>query len=150
MQLIDVRDAHLLRDGTSARKCRRHVLYRRPFPSADPGRVNAMGIVAETDLAACDDFYPGWEEMFKKIGRERGFSQPNRAQFDAMRSPHGAFLIGSPETVVDRILAADKALGGISRLTFQMSTASLSTEAVQRSITLLGQKVAPAVRAALA
>ena len=111
--------------------------------------VHAMGFVAETDVAARDAFYPGWEEMLKKIGRERGFSQPNRAQFDAMCSPHGAFLIGSPETVVARVLAADKALGGISRLTFQMSTARMATEAMQQSITLLGQKVAPAVRAAL-
>ena len=42
-----------------------------------------------------------------------------------MCSPAGAFLIGDPETVADKVLAASEALGGISRLTLQMSSASL-------------------------
>jgi hypothetical protein len=42
MQLVNVCNAHLLRDGTSARKCRRNVLYCRQFPSAYLGRVNAI------------------------------------------------------------------------------------------------------------
>ena len=87
--------------------------------------------------------------MFTEIGRERGWSSATRAQFDAMRGPHGAFLIGSPQTVVDKILAANEAIGGISRLTFQMSSAMLETEAMQRSIRLLGTEVAPAIRQAL-
>jgi hypothetical protein len=45
-----------------------------------------------------------------------------------------------------KILAASKALGGISRLTFQMSSAMLETEAMQRSIELLGTDVAPVVK----
>jgi hypothetical protein len=51
--------------------------------------------------------------------------------------------------VRDKVLAANDALGGISRVTFQMSSAMLETEAMQRSITLLGTEVAPAVKAAL-
>lgn len=66
-----------------------------------------------------------------------------------MRGPHGAFLICNPRTVREKILAADKALGGISRLTFQMSSAMLETQAMQRSIELLGTEVAPAIRAEL-
>jgi alkanesulfonate monooxygenase SsuD/methylene tetrahydromethanopterin reductase-like flavin-dependent oxidoreductase (luciferase family) len=87
--------------------------------------------------------------MFTEIGRERGWSTATRAQFEAMRGPGGAFLIGSPETVRDKVLAADRALGGISRLTFQMSSAMLETKAMQRSIEWLGTEVAPAVKAAL-
>jgi alkanesulfonate monooxygenase SsuD/methylene tetrahydromethanopterin reductase-like flavin-dependent oxidoreductase (luciferase family) len=78
--------------------------------------------------SAGDAFFPGWAYMFTEIGRERGWSTATRAQFDAMRGPHGAFLIGSPQTVRDKIIAADKALGGISRITFQMSSAMLETE----------------------
>ncbi len=59
----------------------------------------------------------------------------------------GAFLIGSVKTVQEKILSADRALGGIARLTFQMSSAMLETEAMQRSITLLGTEVAPAIKA---
>ena len=111
--------------------------------------IHAMGFVGDTDDAAADAFFPGWAYMTTEIGRERGWSTATRAQFDAMRSPRGAFLIGDPQTVRDKILAANEALGGISRLTFQMSSAMLETAAMQRSIELLGSEVAPAVKAAL-
>jgi hypothetical protein len=65
-----------------------------------------------------------------------------------MAGPHGAFLIGAPTTVAEKMLRASKVLGGISRITFQMSTASLETVAMKRSIELLGAEVAPIVRAA--
>lgn len=112
--------------------------------------VHAMGFVAETDAAARDAFFPGWSHLTGTVGRERGWSPPTRAQFDAMAGPEGAFLVGGPETVAAKMLQADKALGGISRITFQMSTASLETAAMQRSIELLGVEVAPVVRAARA
>ena len=110
--------------------------------------VHAMGFVADTDAAARDAFFPGWAHMFTEIGRERGWSRPTRAQFDAMSGPQGAFLIGSPDTVMAKIRGADKALGGLSRITFQMSSAMLETAAMQRSIALLGTAVAPKIRAA--
>lgn len=109
--------------------------------------IHAMGFIGDSDQSARDAFFPGWAHMFSGIGRERGWSVPTRTQFDAMCGPHGAFLIGNPETVRDKILAMDEALDGISRLTFQMSSAMLETEAMQRSIELLGTEVAPMVRA---
>lgn len=112
--------------------------------------VHAMGFVGDSDISARDAFFPGWAHMFTQIGRERGWSRPTRAQFDAMCGPGGAFLIGSPDTVRNKILEADKALGGLSRITFQMSSTMLETEAMQRSIELLGREVAPAAKSALA
>lgn len=109
--------------------------------------IHAMGFVADTDEAARDAFFPGWAHMFTEIGRERGWPRATRPQFDAMCGPHGAFLIGSPQTVRDKIRSANKTLGGISRLTFQMSSAMLEPAAMQRSIELLGSEVAPAFRA---
>jgi probable LLM family oxidoreductase len=61
--------------------------------------VHAMGFVGETDAEARDAFFPGWAHLTAKVGRERGWAPPSRAQFDAMASPAGAFLIGSPATV---------------------------------------------------
>lgn len=112
--------------------------------------IHAMGFVGDTDADARDAFFPGWAHMFTEIGRERGWSTATRAQFDAMCGPGGAFLIGDPHTVREKILAANAALGGIARLTFQMSSAMLQTEAMQRSIVLLGTEVAPAIKAILA
>ncbi len=112
--------------------------------------IHAMGFVGETDESAREAFYPGWARVMTEIGRERGFPPASRAQFNALCGPDGAFLVGSPQTVRDKMIAADATMGGISRITFQMSTAMLETERMQRSITLLGTEVAPAVREVLA
>lgn len=109
--------------------------------------VHAMGFVGETDRAAKDAFFPGWAHLTTKIGRERGWSPPTRRQFEIMAGPDGAFLVGDPKTVAAKMLRASETLGGLSRITFQMSTASLETEAMRRSIELLGTEVAPIIRA---
>ena len=111
--------------------------------------VHAMGFVGDTDTNAKDTFFPGWAHLTEIIGRERGWSPPSRQQFEAMAASDGAFLVGDPKTVLAKILRADQVLGGISRITFQMSTASLEPAAMRRSIELLGNEVAPAVRAAV-
>lgn len=111
--------------------------------------VHAMGFVGETDAQAEDAFFPGWAHLTGKIGKERGWAPPTRQQFQAMTSPEGAFLIGAPTTVAAKMLELSAVLGGVSRITFQMSTASLETAAMQRSIELLGTEAAPLVRAAL-
>jgi probable LLM family oxidoreductase len=110
--------------------------------------VHAMGFVGETNAAAKDAFFPGWAHLTAKVGRERGWSPPTRQQFEAMASPEGAFLIGDPTTVAAKMRHASDALSGVSRITFQMSTASLDTAAMKRSIELLGTDVAPIIRAA--
>ena len=117
-------------------------------PAEEKIGVHAMGFVGDTDDAARDAFFPGWQQMMSQAGRERGWLPPSRAQFEAMCGPRGAFLIGSPETVIAKTREARAALGSVSRVTFQMSTAALDTEAMRRSIELLGSEVAPSVRRA--
>jgi probable LLM family oxidoreductase len=109
--------------------------------------IHAMGFVGDSDAAARDAFYPGWAHLMGTIGRERGYAPPTRAQFDAMAGPEGAFLIGAPDTVAAKMLRASETLGGLSRITFQMTSAALESVAMQRSIELLGREVAPIVRA---
>jgi probable LLM family oxidoreductase len=127
-------------------------LYRRAWDAAGhPPQdkrvgVHALGFVGDTDEAARNAFFPGWFQMFTDAGKERGWAPPTRAQFDQMCDPQGAFAVGSPATVAAKVLHADRALGGVSRFTFQMSTAALDTEAMRRSIELLGTDVAPLVR----
>ena len=108
--------------------------------------VHAIGFVADTDGAARDAFYPGWATMFTDIGRERGWPPATRGQFDAMCGPAGAFLIGAPDTVMRKLAAASDTLGGLDRVTFQMSSAVLAHAAMVRSLELLGTAVAPRLR----
>jgi probable LLM family oxidoreductase len=112
--------------------------------------LHAIGFVADSDQEAADAFYPGYAEMFTTIGRERGFPPVTRAGFDAMRGPHGAFLIGDPSTVATKLLAVSEALGGLRRISLQMTNNRLAHERLLRGVELLGTEVAPAVRATTA
>jgi alkanesulfonate monooxygenase SsuD/methylene tetrahydromethanopterin reductase-like flavin-dependent oxidoreductase (luciferase family) len=68
-----------------------------------------------------------------------------RTGFDAQRGPLGAFLVGSAEEVAEKILRHSEALGGISRVSFQMDNAGLSHSKLMNSIQLIGEKVIPLV-----
>jgi len=108
--------------------------------------IHSLGYVAETTQQAADDFFPGYARAFTDIGKERGWPAVTRAGFDAQRGPQGALIIGDPDEVVKKIVRHSKALGGISRITFQMNAASLPHVKLMRAIELLGTQVAPALR----
>jgi alkanesulfonate monooxygenase SsuD/methylene tetrahydromethanopterin reductase-like flavin-dependent oxidoreductase (luciferase family) len=105
-----------------------------------------IGFAADTTKEAADTFYPGYAHTFTEIGKERGWPPTTRAQFDAVRGPKGALLIGDADTITEKILYVNEALGGISRLTFQMGVSTLPHKKMQRAIEILGTAVAPAVR----
>jgi probable LLM family oxidoreductase len=111
--------------------------------------IHALGYVADTDKEASDDFFPGYAEAFTKIGRERGWPPVTRAQFEALRRPTGALFVSDAETVVEKVLRLNESLGGVARLSFQMSVAALPHAKLMRAIELLGTKVAPLVRKSL-
>jgi alkanesulfonate monooxygenase SsuD/methylene tetrahydromethanopterin reductase-like flavin-dependent oxidoreductase (luciferase family) len=108
--------------------------------------IHALGYVADTDQQAADEFFPGYAQAFTEIGKERGWPPVTRNQFEALRRPKGALLVSNPEGVAEKVLHVSEALGGISRLTFQMSIASLPHEKRMHAIEFLGKKVAPLVR----
>lgn len=108
--------------------------------------LHMFGFVGESTQQAADDFYPGYATMMSQIGKERGWPPITRAQYDATRSQRGAFLIGDPEAVVEKVLYTNEALGGVTRLDFQMTSAHLDHSKMLKAIELLGTKVAPAVR----
>jgi probable LLM family oxidoreductase len=108
--------------------------------------VHAVGYLADTNRRAADEFYPGWAQTFTEIGKERGWPPATRAQFDRALSPSGAYLIGDAEAVVEKVIDLSDTLGGISRLSFQMSVSALPDAQALHAIEILGRDVAPAVR----
>ena len=108
--------------------------------------LHAIGFLGDTTEQAADDFYPGYAHTFTQIGKERGWPPATRAQFDALRGPTGALLIGDSETVTQKLLYVNEVLGGLARITFQMGVSALPHEKMLRSIELLGTRLAPIVR----
>ena len=108
--------------------------------------LHMIGFVGDTTKEAADDFFPGYAHTFTEIGKERGWPPTTRKQFDALRGPKGALLIGDAETVVRKIIYVNEALGGIARLTFQMGVSTLPHAKMLKAIEILGTRVAPAVR----
>jgi alkanesulfonate monooxygenase SsuD/methylene tetrahydromethanopterin reductase-like flavin-dependent oxidoreductase (luciferase family) len=112
--------------------------------------VHALGYLAPTAKEAADDFFPGYAKAFGDIGKERGWSTPTRAQFDAQLTPDGALLIGEPSAIAEKILRHSEALGGLSRITFMMNAATVPHAKLMRAIELLAGEVAPVLRRELA
>jgi probable LLM family oxidoreductase len=107
--------------------------------------LHSLGYVARSREEAISDYYPGYAEMFTRIGKERGFPPVSKARFDAQNGPTGALLVGGPEEVAEKILRHSEALGGISRFTFQMD-AGLPHGKLIEAIELIGGKVIPLVK----
>jgi probable LLM family oxidoreductase len=112
--------------------------------------LHVFGFVGDTTQQAKDDFYPGWSEIFTKIARERGGSAPTRAGYEATTGPTGAYFIGDAETVAAKMLAVSEALGGVDRISLQMTNVRLAHHNLLHGIELLGTAVAPIVRGATA
>ncbi|MCY1489799.1 Alkanal monooxygenase alpha chain [compost metagenome] len=108
--------------------------------------LHSPGYVAETDEKAIADYYPGYKELWTKLGKERGWPPVTRQQFDALIAPRGVLAVGGPEEVAKKLVRHSKALGGIDRFTFQMDNAGLSHQQLLKSIELIGTKVIPLVK----
>src|ERR1700733_775047 len=108
--------------------------------------LHSIGFLADTTAEAADTFFPGYAHTFTEIGKERGWPATTRPQFSAQCGPTGALLIGDAKTVAKKILYVNEALGGISRITFQMGVSTLPHQKMLRAIEILGTQVAPLVR----
>jgi probable LLM family oxidoreductase len=108
--------------------------------------IHALGSFAETTRQARDDYFPGYERMFGQIGKERGWPAIRRSHFDALCGPEGALIVGDAREGAAKILRYDEVLGGIDRMTIQMSPGTLPHPKALEAIRILGEEVAPLVR----
>ncbi len=114
--------------------------------SADyPISINSHGFIAEDSQQAMNDYFPPYAETMGRIGRERGWPPPSRAQFDHECSPHGALFVGSPQQVIDKIMY-EYELFKHDRFLLQFSVGTLPHDKMMKAIELYGTKVAPVVR----
>ena len=111
--------------------------------------MHAPGHVADSDEQAREELWPHFLAMRTKIGRERGWAPPSRAQFDVEASPRGALFVGSPETVARKIATAARTLS-LTRFDLEYSNGPLAHDKMMRSIELIGTRVVPRVHELIA
>jgi probable LLM family oxidoreductase len=116
---------------------------------ARPIGVHGPGHIAETDEKALEDFWPHYLDVFRRIGKIRGFATPTKEQFLHEAGPHGALYIGSPETVAQKIAANLPSLHA-TRFDLKYGMGGLSHEVMMKNIELYGTQVIPRVRELLA
>jgi probable LLM family oxidoreductase len=107
--------------------------------------LHSPGFVAETTDKAISQYYPGYAELWTKLGRERGWPPVTRPHFDQLIGPEGVLVVGNPEQVAEKLLRHSESLGGVDRFTFQMDNAGLTHEQLMHSIELTGTRVIPLV-----
>jgi probable LLM family oxidoreductase len=113
-----------------------------------PVGISSHGFIAENSQDALEIAYPAHHEAMSRIGRERGWPPTSRAQFEAGASPLGAYFMGSPQQVIDKILMQHEWFGH-DRFGLQLSVATLPHDKVMKAIELFGTVVKPAVNKAL-
>ena len=107
--------------------------------------LHSLGFVANSKEEAIEKYYPGYRVWFNQIGQERGWPPVTMERFEQQIGELGAYVIGSPEEVAEKLVRHSNALGGISRFTFQIDNAGLTHKDLMETYTLIGEKVKPLV-----
>jgi probable LLM family oxidoreductase len=108
--------------------------------------LHSPGYVSATSESAIAEYYPGYAELWTKLGLERGWPPVTKEKFDFLADEKGVLVLGNPEQVAEKILRHSEALGGISRFTFQMDNAGLTHSQLMNAIELIGTKVKPLIQ----
>jgi len=129
-------------------------LYRKSAREAghDPAQlkvaINSQFYVAEDADQAAEEFFPSYEILMNRVGKDRGWPPLTREHFEYMRMPEGPLFVGSVQEVIDKILYQHK-LFGHNRFLGQLVKGYIEHDKVLRAIELFGTKVASAVKQAL-
>ena len=110
--------------------------------------INNHLYIGEDSQQAADEFFPYYAAMMNRVGRDRGWAPLSRQQYEYMRMPKSALMVGSPQQVIDKILYEHELFGN-SRFMAQASVGTVPHHLVMKSIELFGTKVAPEVKKAL-
>ncbi|MGW0086227.1 LLM class flavin-dependent oxidoreductase [Streptomyces sp. NPDC003393] len=115
-------------------------------PDALPVSINVHGFVGRTSQGARDTMYPYFAKGMMDNNHQRGagFQLP-RPAFDAQSSPAAGLLVGSPQELIDKLLAYHE-LYGLDRALIQLGFGGVPQKDHLEAIELLGTEVAPVVR----
>ncbi|MEP7263999.1 MAG: LLM class flavin-dependent oxidoreductase [Bacteroidota bacterium] len=110
--------------------------------------INNHFYVGEESQKAADEFYPYYATMMNRVGGERGWPPLSKQQYEHLRSPKGALMVGSPQQVIEKILYEHELFGN-TRFMAQASVGNVPHNLIMKSIELFGSVVVPAVKKSL-
>ena len=110
--------------------------------------VHMHSFFGEDSKATADAYFPVYAAQMNRVGRDRGWPQFTRQQYEYGRGPNGAYIIGDVNEAVDKILHMHE-MFGLTRFSAHMDVGGPSHAALMKSIEIFGTKIAPKVREAL-
>jgi probable LLM family oxidoreductase len=110
--------------------------------------INNHVYIGEDSQKAADEFYPYYATMMNRVGRERGWAPLTKQQYEALRSPTAALMVGSVQQVIDKILYEHELFGN-TRFLAQASVGNVPHQLIMKSIELFGTRVVPVIRKAV-
>ena len=116
--------------------------------SAPGRRAFARLCCGDRRSSAREAVWPHYQEMFGRIGRERGWPPTTKERYLA-EVDQGSLYVGSVDTVARKIAATVRDLG-LQRFDMKYSTGALPHGQLVDGIALYGEKVIPMVRDMLA
>ncbi len=119
-------------------------LGREPMPLG----VHSPGHIGASDAEARDELWEHWADNRNRIGRERGWPEARREEFEA-EADSGSLYVGSAETVAQRIARTVRTLGA-DRFDLKYASGTMPHEQLMASIERYGRDVIPRVRELLA
>ena len=108
---------------------------------------HSWGFIAETDEEAIQKYFHPTKQVVDAISKDRPFWQPlTFEQYLSSVSPEGAMVVGSPDTVANKLIKMIEVLG-LDRFMLHLPLGSMQHEDILKAIELFGREVAPKVRA---
>jgi len=107
--------------------------------------LHVFGYVGDSVRSAADTIYPGWQQD-DDDGRARArLPATDPSAVRRHQRPDGAFFMGDPGTVATKLRRVHDQLGGVDRVSLQMTNSRLAHADLLRGVELLGTGVAPRV-----
>lgn len=106
--------------------------------------ISSQFYIAENSQQAADEFYPSYEALMTRVGKDRGWSPMTREQFEYLRD-FGPLVVGDPQQAIDKIMQQYELFGN-TRFVAQLVTGFIKHKDILKAIELYGTKVAPVVR----
>lgn len=106
--------------------------------------ISSQFYIAEGSQQAADEFYPSYEALMNRVGKDRGWSPMSKPQFEYLRND-GPLVVGNVQQAIDKIMGQYELFHN-TRFLAQLVTGFTPHQKVLKAIELFGTQVAPVVR----